>query len=277
MFESLDRRPLREEIYSILKKAILYGKIQPGRMLFEDKLAEELGTSRTPIREAILKIEQEGLVTRLPRGGFSVTELSVREVEEIFDLMSLLEVYAGMRAMDRCTSEDTRALETNVMESERALSENRIDDLIRLNTEFHNIFYRASNSKRLRSLIRQLEDQITQYRAQVFHLDGRGADSIQDHKNMILCLKKRNRIKLRRAIQEHVQIAKRILAEILRENGGDMEDGELLLSNASPHRRRIITKEKENVSDDGDHLRRRKEGTRIHSKRRTGSARPRSG
>ena len=94
---------LREQVYAGIKNAIISGEFEPGRRLIEERLAEDMKTSRTPVREAIQKLEKEGLIHRLPRGGFAVKGVSEEEVEEVFGLRAVLEGYAAYLATARIT------------------------------------------------------------------------------------------------------------------------------------------------------------------------------
>ncbi len=98
------KRLLREHVYGGIKNAIISGEFEPGKRLIEERLAEDMKTSRTPVREAIQKLEKEGLIQRLSRGGFSVKGVSEEEVEEVFGLREVLEGYAGFP----CDCEDRR-------------------------------------------------------------------------------------------------------------------------------------------------------------------------
>lgn len=211
LFACLEKRPLREEAYELLKKAIIYGKIEPQTTFYEDQLAEELGTSRTPIREATFKLEQEGLITKLPRGGFCVPEFSDKDVRDIFDLRRLLEGYAAGLLIDRVTADRIQALEENVKRSERALAENRLEDLIGLNTEFHDLLVGACDSKFLVDLIGRLRDHVTRCCAPILKIEARSLVSIEDHKKMIVCLKRRDRRQLKKILREHIETGKKVL------------------------------------------------------------------
>ena len=105
------KRLLREQVYSGIKNAIISGEFEPGKRLIEERLAEDMKTSRTPVREAIQKLEKEGLIQRLPRGGFAVKGVSEEEVEDVFGLREVLEGYAGFLAAARIGDEEMKELE----------------------------------------------------------------------------------------------------------------------------------------------------------------------
>src|SRR5208283_144260 len=102
---------LREQVYAGIKNAIISGEFEPGKRLIEERLAEDMKTSRTPVREAIQKLEKEGLIHRLLRGGFAVKGVSEEEVEEVFGLRAVLEGYAAYLATARIQKDELDALE----------------------------------------------------------------------------------------------------------------------------------------------------------------------
>ena len=107
------KRLLREHVYVSIKNAIIGGDFEPGKRLIEEKLAEDMKTSRTPVREAIQKLEKEGLIYRLPRGGFAVKGVTEEEVDEVFGLRGILEGYAGFLATERMEEERVKSSRTS--------------------------------------------------------------------------------------------------------------------------------------------------------------------
>jgi DNA-binding GntR family transcriptional regulator len=197
-------RFLREQVYRRLKASVLNGALSPNKRLIEEKLAEEMGTSRTPVREAIQKLEKEGLIHKLPRGGFAVSIVTDEDIEEVFGVRSVLEGYAGYLATSRASDEDIKSLEETVKEQEKYLTEQNTEEIIRLNTEFHDILYRAAKSKKLYSLINDLRDYIYRYRIIIFRYEGMAAISIQDHKDMIGLMKSRSARQVEKLVRKHI-------------------------------------------------------------------------
>ena len=140
------RKSLREEVYESLKKSILHGKLKGGQRLIEETLADQIGISRTPVREAFHKLERDDLVTRLPKGGFAVREFTKEDVEEIFGIRSALESYASYLASLHITLEKISQLEKKVKELEDALEKRDDEKFIQLNTEFHDLIYYCCKS-----------------------------------------------------------------------------------------------------------------------------------
>ncbi len=158
------RQPLREVVYQALRLAILDGRIAPEVRLVETKLAEELGISRTPIREALHKLEVEGLVRYEPPRGVVVTRVTRHEVEELFEIRDLVEPYATGLALQVLSSDDFDALEAACRQSmELAFSEAVDPDVIgRTNLLFYNLLSDRCPNRQLGKLVRDLRDRFIQ-------------------------------------------------------------------------------------------------------------------
>jgi DNA-binding GntR family transcriptional regulator len=198
------RRALREETYEALRNAILRGRVKLGQRLKEERLAAEIGTSRTPVREAFHKLEQEELVTRLPRGGFVVREWTRSDVEEIFGIRSVLESYAAVVAAQNMDEAKLARLEDKLEESERALKKGDTERFIQLNTEFHDILYKSSNSRKLCHMINNLRDYFYRYRVAILGVNGMPRLSLRDHKRMVAAMKKKDSAVVEKLVREHI-------------------------------------------------------------------------
>jgi DNA-binding GntR family transcriptional regulator len=206
---------LRDEVYLSIKEAILTGEFTPGERISIGRLLQEIGFSPTPIREALLKLEQEGFVSRLPRGGFVVSRFTQKDIDQIFDIRSLLESYAIGLAIQHIKKEDILWLEENIRESEQFIQKKELNKVSKLNTEFHDYLNRLSENERLLSIINELRDQIFQFRSAILKVPLKAKISIDHHKKMIDAIKKRDIELLKNLAQEHIQIGKEvILAEI---------------------------------------------------------------
>ena len=139
-------KPLREIVSDALRQAIRDGLLPPGERLMEIPLAEELGVSRTPIREAIRILEQEGLVVMIPRRGTYVADMSLKDVTEVFELRSILEELAAELAAERITNEEIEALEQHLVEIGNYMNENNLDKVVQADILFHEILYKAHQS-----------------------------------------------------------------------------------------------------------------------------------
>jgi DNA-binding GntR family transcriptional regulator len=213
--KSFAKPTLRDEVYLSIKEAILTGEFAPGERISIGRLLQEIGFSPTPIREALLKLEQEGFVSRLPRGGFIVSRFTQKDIDQIFDIRSLLESYAVGLAIQHIRKEDILWLERNIKESERYIQEKEWNKVSKFNTEFHDYLNRLSENERLLSIINELRDQIFQFRSAILRVPMKAKISIDHHKKMIEAIKKNDIQLLKRLAQEHIQIGKEvILAEI---------------------------------------------------------------
>jgi DNA-binding GntR family transcriptional regulator len=210
---SLPKKPLGELIYEALRKSILRGEMPSGERLVEERLARSVGSSRTPVREALKRLEQENLIQRLSSGGYEVRRVDLQEVEEIFEIRGLLEGYAASRATLRIKPDVLRELEEILSRSETSLQKGDVEEVIRLNTEFHDILYRASESPRLFQIIQGLWDTFYRYRRVILQVKGMARRSLEDHKGMIDAMRRGDANGVERLVREHIRRGFSILKE----------------------------------------------------------------
>lgn len=163
------------------------------------------------MREAFHKLEQEELVTRLPRGGFVVREWTRSDVEEIFGIRSVLESYAAAVATQNMDGAKLARLEDKLEESERALERGETERFIQLNTEFHDILYKSSNSRKLYHMIHNLRDYFYRYRVAILGVNGMPRLSLRDHKRMVAAMKKKDSAVVEKLVREHILRGKEIV------------------------------------------------------------------
>ena len=157
-------RPLREIVYEELKMQILRGTIVPGTRLMEVEMAEQMGVSRTPIREAIHKLEKEGLVVIEPRRGAYVSRVSMEDMLEILELRENLEGFAAYRAALNMTEEEKQELRKVEHLYNEAVKEGSTVDLIKFDTDFHSLIVKGSKNKILVNVIDQLYELVLRFR-----------------------------------------------------------------------------------------------------------------
>jgi DNA-binding GntR family transcriptional regulator len=214
-FDSFTKPILREEVYTSIKEAILTGEVVPGERLSIGRLLKDIRLSHTPIREALLKLEQEGFVSRLPTGGFIASQLSRKDIEEILDIRSLLESYAVSFAIDQASERDIAALENNVKESANYLRKKKIDQVSRLNTQFHYQLSRFCGNERLLALITDLNEKFFQYRSVILGVPALAQVSVDQHKRMIDALRKKDPAKLKNLVQQHISESKKVVLKAI--------------------------------------------------------------
>ena len=199
------RRALGEEVYQAIKSAIIKGELEPGRRLIEEQLAEDLGASRTPVRQAIHMLERENLVERQARGGFTVRELSLDDISEILDLRVVLEAFAARLAAEKVTARDLDLLEKRNEAFGQAIESGRVDRLAALNTEFHEALYGLAKNRRLRRMIADLHDHFYRYRLRLLAIKEMARTSYQAHKDMIEAMKAKDPDETERLVRAHIQ------------------------------------------------------------------------
>jgi DNA-binding GntR family transcriptional regulator len=211
-----ERKSLGEHVFNNLKQAIIRGNITPGEWLVESHIAQMLGISRTPVREAIHKLERERLIERQPRGGFTVLGLSRADIDETFGIRSVLEGYAARLATIKHQAKELIALEKKIDEFQVCLNKRQLDVLPEINTEFHDLLYGLSKSPRLIHMINGLRDQIFRFRQMILKDDKLANISNIDHIQMLKLMRKRDAEGVERLVRDHIL---RGQDEILREFG----------------------------------------------------------
>ncbi len=202
--------PIRERAYEHLKSAILGGKYKPGHRLTEEALARELGISRTPVREALYKLESEGLITPLETRGFVTASDSKEEVEEIFEIRGVLEGYALRLVAADIDDETLEALGGIVDKASHALETNDMETVFRCNTEFHDrLQAMVAHKQRLHGMIVHLRRYILRYRrSTLMHPDG-GRRTAEGHQKIVMALRLRDPDLCERVMREHIQEAEK--------------------------------------------------------------------
>lgn len=199
-----ERKSLGERVYENLKQAVITGKIVPASRLIESRLAEALGISRTPVREAIHMLEREGYLKKLPRGGFTVLGFSRRDIEETFGIRSILESYAARLAAAKHQEAALKPLEDKIKAYQQCLDANDLDSLLKINTEFHELLYALSQSPRLVKMINDLKDQIYRYRKLILKNERLARISNEDHKRMLEYIRRRDEEGVEKLVRDHL-------------------------------------------------------------------------
>ena len=209
-------QPLRDVVFETLRDAIIQGQLRPGERLMEIQLAEEMGVSRTPVREALRKLELEGLIVMIPRKGAYVAGISVKDIVDVFEVRAALESLAAGLAAERITEQELEELERALVQISEASSSN-LDAVVLTDTNFHEIIYRASRNQRLTQLITNLQEQIQRFRTTSLAQPGRTKTAIEEHRKIVEAISERN-VELAQALaREHIENAEQSLLSALRE------------------------------------------------------------
>ena len=211
----------RDKVYSILNKAILQGDLKPGQRLVESKLAESMNISRTPVREAIIWLEQKGLVIASPPKGIMVAPLSTsEELIEFYDINSVLRGLAARKAVQNITFSEINQLKEIIQKSEQYLNENSLKNISKLNVKFYLIIEKCSDSKELVILLENVYKKTSERFSEILSRKRRQEKSIKEHKEILEALMKKDGELTEFLMRKHIENGKEaLLQEIeLREN-----------------------------------------------------------
>jgi DNA-binding GntR family transcriptional regulator len=199
-----ERKSAGEHIFEHLKRAIIHGDVSAGSRMVETRIAETMGVSRTPVREAIHKLEREGLLTKQPRGGFIVAGLTRDDIEESFGIRAVLEGYAARLATAKHTPAELESLLRQNNLFEKHLKAHDVDALTRANTKLHDMLYSLSRSPKLIRMIADLKDQILRFRKMILKDITLARASHQDHRDMLAMMKLRKEREVEELVREHI-------------------------------------------------------------------------
>jgi DNA-binding GntR family transcriptional regulator len=201
--------PLRERVYWYLRSAILSGSILPEGRLVEEVVARELGVSRTPVREALHKLEREGVIEHFPNRGFAVARETESQVAEIFEIRAVLEGHILRIACENTTDKFLSELKGLLRKAERCLAESRIEELHGFNTSFHDrIIHQVSGRERLKSLVKDLREYVLRYRTATLRFPGGSERTLRGHEKIILALETGDPDLCERIMRAHIEGAK---------------------------------------------------------------------
>jgi DNA-binding GntR family transcriptional regulator len=207
----LPPKSISDQIYEVLKERILVGRIAPGERIIESTVAEDLKTSRTPVREAFQRLVQDGLVERVLQGGVRVTVITSQMIKEVYGIRAILEVYAVDLACDNIDVETVLKLKEMARQARRVLSSpeaNRPEGWItlwRINTLFHETICRAAGSEQLPKLLSQLKDLVMRFR--FLSLRKTRIQAWNEHELMIKFLENKDKSRLKELMKAHIESA----------------------------------------------------------------------
>jgi DNA-binding GntR family transcriptional regulator len=199
-----ERRSLGQDVFEYLKNAIIDQTLEPGERLVESKIADMLGISRTPLREALHKLEREDWIEKIPSGGYMVVTLTPEDIEQTFGIRSVLEAYAASLAAENHQEKDLIPLEKKMTEFQECLKKNEKSKLQKINTEFHDLLYALSGSPRLIKMINQLRAQISRFRQIILKRDEFAHESNEDHVRMLAMIKDRDTAGVEQLVRHHI-------------------------------------------------------------------------
>jgi len=215
---------IRRRVYSHLREQILRGEYKPHERLFETKISEEIGASRTPVREALHNLELEGLIECLPKVGYVVRPISDEEVAEICEIRGLVETLAAQWASEKAREKLIEELKKNIVASEAKVGQGSARAFIELDAQFHEIIARLSGSTRLLELAQTLRHHMLRYRIQSIYATDNVFSAIEGHKGILAAIEKGTRDEIGFAIRTHLEQSKKdILRYAFKEDEGMTE------------------------------------------------------
>ena len=196
--------PLRDVVFNTLQQAILRGELKPGERLMEIQLANKLGVSRTPIREAIRKLELEGLVLMIPRKGAEVADITEKSLRDVLEVRKALEELAVQLTCDKITKEQIRELEQAAEQFKKTLKSNDITEIAEADVRFHDIIYLATDNQKLILLLNNLREQMYRYRIEYLKRADKYSQLLAEHEEIIRRIEKKQKKEAAEIVCKHI-------------------------------------------------------------------------
>lgn len=209
--------PLRDVVFNTLREAILKGELKPGERLMELQLASKLGVSRTPIREAIRMLEQEGLAVTIPRKGAEVAKMTEKDMEDVLQVRDALDELAASIACEQITTEELEELKRTMREFEESTKTGDVKRIAEVDVKFHDIIYKATRNPKLENILNNLREQMYRYRVEYLKDEKNFPVLIKEHSEIVDGLVKRNKEKVIAAMHKHVKNQANAVKEVIRE------------------------------------------------------------
>jgi len=210
--------PLRDVVFNTLREAILKGDLKPGERLMEVKLANKLGVSRTPIREAIRKLELEGLVKMIPRRGAEVAEITEKSLLDVMEVRDSLEELSVILACDRMSGEEMDELKEAAHEFELVSGTNDVKKIAQADVHFHDIIYDSTDNSKLVQLLNNLREQMYRYRVEYLKNQEVYPKLIEEHHQIISYLEKRDKEGAKHIMSAHIRNQVEAVRGVIRKN-----------------------------------------------------------
>ena len=204
-----DSESIRRKVYNHLREEILSGQVAPRQRLIETQIAREIGTSRTPVREALHNLEVEGLIEAIPRVGYRVKFLNPLELEEICAIRATIEELAADWAMDKAHAKLVAELKKNIARSEQVLAAGTVKSFVELDAQFHEIIARLSGSPRLLEMAQTLRRHMLRYRVESIYTADNVLRAVGGHQGILRAIEQADRVRVKQAIAAHLEQSKK--------------------------------------------------------------------
>ena len=208
--------PLRDVVFNTLRQAILTGELKPGERLMEIHLANKLGVSRTPIREAIRKLELEGLVTMIPRRGAEVAQITEKSMSDVLEVRRAVDALCVELACERISDEAIEALQKACDGFEEAVKSGDVKKIAQADVAFHDIIVRATGNQRLVQLVNTLSEQMYRYRFEYIKDVSQHASLVEEHRVIYESLRKKDKYTASEAAKLHIDNQEKTIIKQIR-------------------------------------------------------------
>ena len=208
--------PLRDVVFNTLRQAILRGELKPGERLMEIQLANKLGVSRTPIREAIRKLELEGLVLMIPRKGAEVAEITEKSLKDVLEIRRALEDLAVRLACEKITKEELAELKNAGDEFKKVLKSQDITEVAEADVKFHDVIYMATDNPKLIQLLNNFREQMYRFRVEYLKKAEVRPQLLAEHDEIIKFITEGNKEEASRVVTRHIENQALTVQDVIR-------------------------------------------------------------
>ena len=199
-----DFLPLRDVVFNTLRQAILTGELKPGERLMEIHLANKLGVSRTPIREAIRKLELEGLVTMVPRKGAEVARITEKSLKDVLEVRRALDALCVELACERISPKELETLEAACDNFEKEVATGDNKKIAEADVAFHDIIVKATRNNRLIQLVNNLSEQMYRYRFEYIKDSSTHEQLVAEHRILYTCIRSKDKDTAAKTARLHI-------------------------------------------------------------------------
>ena len=204
----MESRPIREIAYEVLKHAIITGEIPAGERIVETDYAERLHISRTPLREALRKLERDGLVEYVLRRGVVVRAFTIADVEEIYTIRNALEMLTLPAIIRNATAEDVASLKERLREMDEVMAHGDIETLSPMARAFHSQLTALCRQNRILRVIEGQDEFITRFSAMAIRQENRRSQAHEEHYKLVEYVEKRDLEHLEKLMRKHIERCK---------------------------------------------------------------------
>ena len=209
--------PLRDVVFNTLREAILKGELKPGERLMELQLAAKLGVSRTPIREAIRMLEQEGLAVTIPRKGAEVAKMTEKDMEDVLQIREALDELAAKIACEQISEEQLEELVATMHEFEESTKTDNVKKIAEADVKFHDIIYQSTGNPKLVNMVNNLREQMYRYRIEYLKDSAVRRQLAKEHKAICEALRTHDRESALRYVYVHIDNQQKAIIRSLNE------------------------------------------------------------